>query len=93
MSPKVKKIPLRMCLGCQELKSKKELLRVVKNKEGEISIDGTGKKPGRGAYICRNKECFLKARKTKRLERTFEQAISEDLYQTLQNELEELDGK
>ena len=60
---KKKKIPMRMCIGCQEMKPKKELLRVVKNKENEISIDFVGKKPGRGAYICKEVECFDKARR------------------------------
>ena len=55
---KPKKIPMRMCMGCNEMKPKKELIRIVKSPEGEISLDFTGKKPGRGAYICRDKECF-----------------------------------
>jgi predicted RNA-binding protein YlxR (DUF448 family) len=78
-----------MCLGCQEMKPKKELIRIVKNKENEISVDFTGKKAGRGAYICKNAECFQKARKTKRLERAFEAPISAEVYSTLENELEE----
>lgn len=86
---KQKKVPLRMCLGCQEMKPKKELIRIVKNKENEISVDFTGKKAGRGAYICKNAECFQKARKTKRLERAFEASISDEVYSTLENELEE----
>jgi predicted RNA-binding protein YlxR (DUF448 family) len=88
---KVKKIPQRMCLGCQEMKPKKELIRVVKNSEGEIKVDLTGKAPGRGAYICRNIECFEKAYKSKRFERSFESKISEDIYQKLREEL--LNGK
>lgn len=80
---------MRMCLGCQEMKPKKELIRVVKNKEDEISVDFTGKKAGRGAYICKNVECFQKARKAKRFERAFEALISEEVYSALQNELEE----
>ena len=63
---KVKKIPLRMCTGCMEMKPKKELIRVVKSPEGEVSVDLTGKKSGRGAYICKNKECLEKAFKAKR---------------------------
>lgn len=78
-----------MCLGCQEMKPKKELIRVVKNKENEISVDFTGKKAGRGAYICKSAECFQKARKTKRLERAFEASISAEVYSALENELEE----
>ena len=64
---KVKKIPLRMCTGCMEMKPKKELIRVVKTPEGEVTVDLTGKKSGRGAYICRNIECLEKAFKAKRL--------------------------
>jgi uncharacterized protein len=86
---KQKKIPLRMCLGCQEMKPKKELIRVVKNKENEISVDFVGKKPGRGAYICRQISCFDKARKGKRLERAYESAISEEIYEILKKQLEE----
>lgn len=86
---KQKKVPLRMCLGCQEMKSKKELIRIVKNKENEISVDFTGKKPGRGAYICRSVSCFEKARKGKRLEKAFESAISEDVYEILKKQMEE----
>ena len=85
---KQKKIPLRMCLGCQEMKAKKELVRIVKNKENEISVDFTGKKPGRGAYICKSISCFDKARKGKRLEKAFESAISEEVYETLRQQME-----
>ncbi|QAT40202.1 YlxR family protein [Clostridium sp. JN-9] len=84
---KIKKIPQRMCNGCMEMKSKKELIRVVKNKEGEVSIDITGKKPGRGAYICRNTECFEKAVKTRRLEKNLEVKIDEELYNKLKEEI------
>ncbi|AUS98703.1 nucleic acid-binding protein [Clostridium thermosuccinogenes] len=84
---------MRMCLGCQEMKPKRELIRVVKNKENEISIDFTGKKPGRGAYICRNLACFEKARKGKRLERAFEAPISEEIYEALHKQLEEDNGQ
>ncbi|WP_139904564.1 RNase P modulator RnpM [Clostridium thermarum] len=84
---KVKKIPLRMCTGCMEMKPKKELVRVVKNKEGEVSMDLTGKKPGRGAYICRNIECLEKAFKTKRLEKNLEVKISEELHEKLKGEI------
>jgi predicted RNA-binding protein YlxR (DUF448 family) len=84
---KVKKIPLRMCTGCMEMKPKKELVRVVKSKEGEVSMDLTGKKPGRGAYICRNIECLGKAFKTKRLEKNLEVKISEELHEKLKGEI------
>ena len=84
---KAKKTPQRMCTGCNEMKPKKELIRVVKNKEGEVSLDLTGKKAGRGAYICKCKECFEKAYKTKRLEKNLETKIGEDLYNSLKAEI------
>ncbi|WP_346912844.1 YlxR family protein [Clostridium sp.] len=84
---KVKKIPQRMCTGCMEMKPKKELIRVVKNKENEISIDLHGKKPGRGAYICRNIECLEKSVKTKRLERNLETKINDEIYDKLKEEI------
>lgn len=89
---KQRKIPLRMCIGCQEMKPKKELMRVVKNKENEISLDPIGKKQGRGAYICNSLSCFEKAKKGKKLERAFEAAISEEVYNQLKDQLEGLDG-
>ena len=89
---KQKKIPLRMCLGCKEMKPKRELIRVVKSNEGEISIDLVGKKPGRGAYICRSADCLEQAIKAKRLEKAFETTIDMDIYHILKNQLEENDG-
>lgn len=88
---KVKKIPQRLCLGCQEMKPKKELIRVVKDKENNISVDLSGKSAGRGAYICKNVECFEKAVKAKRFDRAFETKISEDIYNRLREEL--INGK
>lgn len=88
MLVKIKKIPMRMCLGCQEMKPKKELIRVVKNKENVISLDFVGKKPGRGAYICRDMRCFEKMKKGKKLERAFETAISQEIYAALEQQLE-----
>lgn len=82
-----RKIPLRKCIGCNEMKDKRELVRIVRNKEGEISVDLTGKKPGRGAYICKNVECLNKAEKSKRLERAFSAAISPDIYNTMREEI------
>lgn len=79
----MKSIPQRTCIGCNEIKPKKELIRIVKNKEGQIFIDKTGKANGRGAYICDNIECLEKAIKTKKLERTFETQISDDIYNEL----------
>lgn len=85
---KVKKIPQRMCLGCMQMKPKKELIRVVRNKEGEVKLDLTGKSPGRGAYICRNVECFEKAYKAKKFEKALEVSISPEVYEKLKEELE-----
>lgn len=85
---KSKKIPMRMCLGCNEMKPKKELIRVVKSPEGEISLDFTGKKSGRGAYICRNTECFNKARKARRFEKAFSCRIDDDIYGGMNDELQ-----
>ena len=85
-----KNIPLRKCLGCDEMLGKKGMLRVVKTKDGEISIDETGKKNGRGAYICRDMECFLKAQKKRSLERSLKCSISEEIYEKLRQEIEEL---
>ena len=84
---KPKKIPMRMCLGCGENKPKRELVRVVKSPEGEISLDLTGKKSGRGAYICRNAECLLKARKSRRVEKSFSCRIDDSVYEVMENEL------
>lgn len=82
-----RKIPMRKCLGCNEMKPKKELIRAVKSPEGEISLDLTGKKSGRGAYICPDKGCFDKARKGKRLERALETKIPESVYDAMLEEL------
>ncbi len=83
-----KKIPMRQCLGCGEPKEKRDLIRVVRSPEGELSIDLTGKKSGRGAYICRNVECFKKAKKARRFEKSFQMAIPEEIYLKLEAELE-----
>ena len=84
---KPKKLPLRMCLGCNEMKPKKELIRVVKSPEGDISLDFTGKKSGRGAYICHDIECLTKARKSRRFEKSFSCKIEESVYEVMENEL------
>lgn len=84
---KTKKIPLRMCLGCGEMKPKKEMIRIVKSSEGNISLDFTGKKSGRGAYICRNTECFQKARKARRFEKSLSCKIDDSVYEVMENEL------
>ncbi len=82
-----KHVPMRMCNGCGEMKSKKELVRVVKSKEGEISLDLTGKKAGRGAYICSNLECLQKARKARRLEKAFSARIPDEIYDEMEQQL------
>ena len=83
----MKKIPFRMCTGCGEMKAKKELVRVVRSKEGEISLDLTGKKSGRGAYVCPNLECLKKARKIKRIERGLDCKIPDELYDAMEQEM------
>lgn len=83
-----KKVPMRMCSGCGEMKPKRELVRAVKSPDGEISLDLTGKKSGRGAYVCKNMDCLKKARKAKRFERAFSCAIPDDVYRRMEEELE-----
>lgn len=83
-----KKVPLRRCLGCNESKPKKELVRVVRSPAGEISLDPVGKKPGRGAYLCPSAQCLAKARKAKRLERALELAIPAEVYDSIEREIE-----
>lgn len=86
---KQKKIPQRMCIGCMEMKPKKELIRVVKNSEDEMSVDLTGKKPGRGAYICKCNECLEKAIKSNRLAKNLSHKIDEEIYERLRVELKD----
>jgi predicted RNA-binding protein YlxR (DUF448 family) len=81
-----KKQPMRMCNGCGEMKPKRELIRVVKDKDGNISLDKTGKTAGRGAYICRDLECLKKARKSRRIERTFSAKIPDEIYEQLEED-------
>lgn len=83
----MKNIPKRTCIGCNEIKPKKELIRIVKNKEGNIFVDKTSKANGRGAYLCDNIECLEKAIKTRRLERTFETVIDNKIYEDLRGEM------
>ena len=85
--PKTKKIPLRKCTGCGESKPKKELIRVIRTPEETVEIDRTGKKNGRGAYLCDNIECFLKAKKSHAIERSLEITFSEELYEVLEKEM------
>ena len=86
-----KKLPMRKCVGCGEMKSKKELIRVLKTADEEFLLDATGKKNGRGAYLCFSKECLSKAIKNKGLERSFKQAIPKEVYEKLEKELETLE--
>ncbi|MBQ8199490.1 MAG: YlxR family protein [Lachnospiraceae bacterium] len=83
-----KKIPLRQCVGCGEMKAKKEMMRVIKTPEDEIVLDLTGKKNGRGAYLCKQEECLQKAVKSKGLERSFKMSIDKSIYEKLQKEYE-----
>ena len=86
----MKKVPLRQCIGCHEMKSNKEMIRVIKTAEDEIMLDATGRKNGRGAYLCPSMECLKKAVKGKGLERSFKMAIPKEVYETLEKEMEEL---
>ena len=83
-----KKIPMRQCLGCNEHKPKTELIRILRTPEGEITLDTTGKKSGRGAYICPSADCLKKARKAKSLDRSLEVTIPEEVYDRLEKEME-----
>ncbi len=83
----IRKVPLRQCTGCGEMKSKKEMIRVIKTPEEEIVIDITGKKNGRGAYMCNSMECYKKAVKNKGLERSLKTTIPKEVYETLEKEL------
>lgn len=88
-----KKVPLRQCVGCGEMKGKKEMMRVLKTAEGDICLDVTGKKNGRGAYLCKQKDCLGKARKNKGLERSFKMSIPEEVYDTLEKEFDNLESE
>ena len=83
-----KKIPMRQCIGCGEMKNKREMMRVLKTAENEIILDITGRKNGRGAYLCKSKECLEKARKSKGLDRSFKMSIPEQVYENLQKEFD-----
>lgn len=84
-----KKISLRQCVGCGEMRDKKEMMRVLRSAEGPIFLDTTGRKNGRGAYLCKQMECLAKARKNKGLDRSFKQRIPDEIYETLEKEFEE----
>lgn len=83
------KTPMRKCIGCNEMKDKKQLIRIVRNNEGVMNVDPVGKMPGRGAYICKSVECFDAAVKAKRLERSFKTKIPDEIYAKLRNELDQ----
>lgn len=84
---------MRKCVGCQEVKSKKEMIRVIRTSEGEFLLDATGRKNGRGAYLCPNSDCLAKAVKNKGLERSFKQAIPKEVYEALEKEMEVLESE
>ena len=86
-------MPVRMCVGGQEMKNKKEMIRVIKTPEGTFMLDATGKKNGRGAYVCPSEECLQLARKNKGLERSFKQAIPAEVYESLEKEMEALETR
>ena len=88
-----KKVPMRKCVGCGEMKSKKEMMRVLKTAENEIVLDTTGRKNGRGAYLCFCKECFQNAAKNRGLERSLKMAIPKEVYESLEREFENIEQK
>ncbi len=88
-----KKVPVRRCVGCQEMKGKKEMIRVIRTQEGEFLLDATGRKNGRGAYICPSGECLRKAVRNRGLERSFRQPIPAEVYEALEKEMGLLDSE
>lgn len=88
-----KKIPLRQCVGCGEMKAKKDLIRIIKTAEGDIILDATGRKNGRGAYICANSECMVKAEKTRGLSRSFKMDIPKEVYEELKKEMHDIEAR
>lgn len=93
MTAQVKKVPLRKCTGCQEMKNKKEMMRILKTSEGEIILDTTGRKNGRGAYVCCSIECFEKAVKNKGLERSLKEKVPQETYENLKKEIESIEKR
>ena len=87
----VRKVPMRQCIGCREMKSKKEMIRVLKTTEDEIVLDTTGKKNGRGAYLCFSRDCLEKAIRTHGLERSLKTAVPDEVYERLKKELEDIE--
>ncbi|MGI6018414.1 MAG: RNase P modulator RnpM [Marvinbryantia sp.] len=88
-----KKIPMRKCIGCQEMKNKKEMMRILHTPEDTIELDTTGRKNGRGAYLCFSKECFEKAVKSKGLERSLKMSIPAEVYESLKKEIEQIEAR
>ncbi|MCI8996582.1 MAG: YlxR family protein [Lachnospiraceae bacterium] len=88
-----RKVPMRQCVGCGEMKSKKEMLRVLKTAEDEILLDATGRKNGRGAYVCFSRECLAKAIRGKGLERSFKMSIPREVYEKLEKEMDALEAR
>lgn len=88
-----KKIPLRQCVGCNEMKSKKEMIRILKTAEDEVILDATGKLNGRGAYLCKNEECLKKAIKQKGIERSFKMSIDKAVYEKLEKEFLDIESE
>lgn len=86
-----RRVPMRKCIGCQEMKNKKEMMRILKTTEDEILLDTTGKKNGRGAYICFSRECFEKAVKSKALERSLKMNIPQEVYESLKKEIDAIE--
>lgn len=93
MAMQAKRVPLRKCTGCQEMKSKKELIRVLHTPQDTIVLDTTGRKNGRGAYLCRSMECFEKAVKNKGLERSLKCRVPEETYESLKKEIESIEKR
>lgn len=87
-----KKIPMRMCIGCREMKPKRELVRVAANSAGEVAVDPTGKAPGRGAYLCKNNECLKRALKSRALERALEKKIAQEVFTALEKSIAEFEA-
>ena len=85
----IRKIPMRKCIGCNEMKEKRELIRIVRNSEGEMNIDPVGKMPGRGAYICRDIKCLRRVRRSKRIDKSLEVSIPEEVWDRMEAELSE----
>lgn len=87
------KVPLRQCVGCREMKSKRDMIRILKTPEGAFMLDPTGRKNGRGAYLCRDVQCLAKAKKSKALDRSFRMSIPTEVYESLEREWEEIEEK